>query len=151
MDLKEIRSNLTKDYELSSLNWLGIAEEMASHAIDKDNLELAELAIEIYEELDNKSLSESFLLSAMMLRAYMIGKHGVEPYHPVLDINNILHWFKSRIPRDISFSNWKELGIKDILELRKLKNRIQVIKALRNNSSIRFCDEIESLLELSLP
>jgi len=151
MDLKEIRNNLTKDSELSSLKWLAIAEQAANSAINKDSLELAELAIDIYEKLDNEYLSESFLLSAMMLRAYMINKHGIEPYHPVLDINKVLDWFKSRIPRDISFSNWKELDIKDILELRKLKNRIQVIKTLRDNKSINLCDEIERLLELSLP
>ena len=128
-----------------NFNWHGLAEAAANEArlnygdgSPVFNLTWAEIAILIYDrlaELAGELAGESFLISSMLLRAAMIAELGVIPGHPVLDIDRVINWFFHSLkmsPDEATkkAANWRNCSIEEIRELRKIKNRLNVISVL---------------------
>lgn len=82
-----------------AFNWHGLAAVAAAdahRALDRGNearaLRWAEISISIYEQLANQRHDNSFLESAIALRAAMIKALGVIADHPILNVQLILDW-----------------------------------------------------------
>src|SRR5689334_3389009 len=88
-------------------NWLGLAESTALKAREKERagspsqgLAWAQVAISVYEWMatelylleEQSSQKESCLISAMVLRTYMICRLGASPGDFVLDVRQIVDW-----------------------------------------------------------
>ncbi len=147
-------------------NWLGLAEaatfnahEGKRHDSTTPDIKWAEVATNIYDRLAaladkaKAGSGESFAISSMMLRSAMIGKLGVVPGHPVLNLNLILQWFWdsvkfSRQEVTQKAANWRSLPVGEIRELRQLKNRLKVISALADSENCVLDTEIKALLSL---
>lgn len=149
-------------------NWLGFAEVAAFEArnsgkLEEPNIEWAKIAISVYDWLAamaDDTGKNSFLLSSMNLRAYMINLFGTVSGHPVLDLNQIIKWLKDSfvfsveeasdlskmwLQKDI---NWKHQNVKTIRELRLIKNRLNVIKFLVDCEKLIPDEEINKWLSL---
>lgn len=147
-----------------NFNWHGFAEVAAQNArgnadLEKStpsNLEWAKIAILLYEylskhESDNSKI-DSYILSAMSLRAYMISLLGNVSNSPVLDSNCIYKWFFNSLlfspteALDIA-STWQNIiknkqvntfqkkpessiFLDKVRELRRIKNRLNVLKLI---------------------
>lgn len=90
---------------------------------------------------------ESCQLAAMNLRAYLIREFGTEPLHPILDSEYLVKWFLDSLNLPINqvyrqCKTYQKFGIKKITfeqlkYLRKLKNRLAVIKLLSESDQIK--------------
>lgn len=138
-------------------NWLGLAEAAAFDAESASDLSWAEVATSVYERLAaetaNSSARESLMISSMLLRAAMIAKLGPVPGHSVLDIDQIICWFcdsltLSRDSATKKAANWRECNIEEIRELRRIKNRLQVISALADSDKCVLNQELKAWLSL---
>lgn len=120
------------------------------------NLDWAKVAISIYHYLigaANPKTLASLEDSMMHLKAYCIEKCGVVANDPVLDIDQIVQWFfhnlelspeevKKKIEswrelirtpswnKVIASPDWKGLSVEDMRELRRIKNKLSVLKSL---------------------
>ncbi|GAB4296367.1 MAG: hypothetical protein Fur0025_33880 [Oscillatoriaceae cyanobacterium] len=158
---------MARDSDLpAEFNWLGLAEAAADNAYasrsyeaNTTDIKWAEIATTIYERLaaiaDKKKSGsgESLRISAMMLRAGMIDKFGVVSYHPILDINIIFQWFRQNLKLSCEevekkAANWRILPVEEIRELRKLKNRLQVISAINDSHKFGLEPDIKAWLSL---
>jgi len=139
-------------------NWLGVAEVAGTKANFNADLEWAEVAIGIYEWLasraSNESIRHSELSSAMSLRASMINKkQQTIPDHIVLDTKRIVYWFYSKlnmrydeVVREIE--NWRALPLDQIRTLRRIKNRLSIVKSLVAQGYIQPDEDLQTWLEL---
>lgn len=162
--LKNIRSG--KEAEPQEFNWLGLAEAATFNAHQNaDNqqiipaLEWAEVALIVDDLLSQKMAenqgknNDALTISSMMLRAVMISKFGVNLSHPVLNINLIKEWFreanKNLSAQEISkITNWRDLEIGKIRELRQLKNRLKVIDILAKSDQLTGETDLKDWLSL---
>lgn len=159
-----------KEHISDNFNWHGLAEVAAFRASDNLNLEWAKVAIYVYNFLaanqPNASGKESFMSSAMTLRAYMISKLCATPGDEVLDIEYLVHWFFNDLKisdKDalIQADAWKKMlaskNKKDIqnkldaeLEefriLRRIKNRLTLFKLLSESNKFSPDKEITAWL-----
>ena len=146
-------------------NWLLLADVASAKARKDENgaglfdRTWAQVAVTIYDRLSEAAeqkkpgSGESFTISAMMLRAMAIEKHGVISDDPVLDVNLILQWFwdnikESREDVENKAANWKTLPIAEIRELRQLKNRLKVIAALADSDTYVLDEELNTWLSV---
>ena len=144
--LADVDSGMQKLPE--KFNWLGFAEVAALNAHTESNLLWAEVAISVYERLAqeakdkandaSRDSADSATISAMMLRAASIAKHGSISGDRVLDVNRIISWFWdsltiSRQEAATLAAKWTELSIEKIRELRQIKNRLGVISLLADS------------------
>ncbi len=122
-----------------TVNWLGLAETAASLARSELDLDWAEIAIYIYDQLarkvDSASRRESLMYSQMNLRAFLITRLGPRTGHPVLDPRPVVDWFSQALNMSVEeakqeASHWVDLDIGRIRELRRIKNRLAPIKLL---------------------
>ena len=159
--LKGIESGKSKAPR--GFNWQGLAEAAAFNALEgspleptKPNIRWAGVAVIAYEKIAvkmNPSMTDSLIFSSMMLRANMISKFGVFAGHPVLDIDTILNWFQTHLKLSYDevsqkAQNWKKCQVQEIRELRKLKNRLQIISVLAQSEQVALTTEIYSWLAL---
>lgn len=145
-------------------NWHGLAEVAADRANrrllgEQPNLEWAEVSVAIYERLAIEDEGDSFLQSAMTLRAALILQLGAKRGHPVLDPEPIFHWFYDNLhlARDEAIkqaSTWREfgpgggVGRNELLMLRRIKNRLGVIKLMSEGTHFTPDAELAKWLEV---
>jgi hypothetical protein len=141
-------------------NWLGMAEVAAFNANSKINreksLQWAKVAISTYEYLiKNADLAgkNSFVCSLMNLRACMIIRHGTVPQDCVLDIKHVIDLFffnthMSYTEAATKATAWKDLSMRDIQELRRIKNRLSALKLLSDTGKIIPNQELKNWLHL---
>lgn len=126
-------------------NWLGLAEIATDRAFslksssDLPDLDWARAGIIIYENLANKcepqtSSQESLLISSMYIRVRIIIKVGVVAGDKLRDPQIIVDWFFSKLALSLDevkliIPKWKE-SLSNLKELRRIKNRLTVIKTL---------------------
>lgn len=146
-------------------HWHGLAEGAASRANPfkgTPNLGWAVISAEVYKKLAyeiDPGSEESYLPSAMNLRASLIQKLGVVKEHPVLDPETIVRWFYDNL--HISYeaaversAKWKESGprsglsMADVLELNRIKHRLSYIKRLVESGHLDPDEEIAKWLEI---
>jgi hypothetical protein len=140
----------------AGFNWLGLAEAAAFDAQSASDLAWAEVAITVYERLaesTNPSGRESLMLSSKMLRAAMIAKLGAVPDHPILDLDQIICWFERSLTMSYQeatekAANWRKCNPEEIRELRRIKNRLQVISVLADSDKYSLNPELKAWLEL---
>ena len=161
-----------KEHISNNFNWHGLAEVAASRASDNLNLEWAKVAIYVYNFLaanqPNATGKESFMSSAMTLRAYMISKLGATPGDEILDIEYLVNWFFNDLKisdKDalIKADAWKKMlaskNKKDIqnkldaeLEefriLRQIKSRLTLFKLLSESNKFTPDKEIADWLSI---
>lgn len=150
--LQEVKA--TSEKLPDNINWLGLAEARAFDAQVDADLESVEIAVSIYEQLAKQTPEggESFLLSAMMLRASMINKLGVHSGHSLLEVEPIILWFFKSLTLSYSEAkakakNWQSCDINEIRELRRIKNRLGVISVLAQ--AIDLDENIKNWLSLT--
>jgi hypothetical protein len=176
LDLLE--SKILFSMQLSdNFNWLGLAE-IASLKVAKNlhkkkldcALKWAENGISIYEFLSfrNDEHYDSLSLSSMRLRVNMIMALGNNPLHSVLDVEKVFSWFREKL----NFSYEEALSkaensslvlnnivqpnsniqnpddISEILELRKIKNRLNLIQALAEDKENKIPDDLKNWLSI---
>ena len=139
-------------------NWLGVAEGAGAQANLSADLGWAEVAIRIYEWLagraNDESIRHSELSSAMSLRASMMNKRRQTiPDHIVLDSQRIVHWFydELNVPYDEvvhEVGNWRALQLDQIRTLRRIKNRLSMLRSLSAKGYIRPDEGLQRWLEL---
>ena len=156
------------DHEAVSdeFNWLGLAQSSAQKARAQSDrveaLKWATIALSVYRYLatkrDVKSVSNSYELSAMSLRAAIICKFGIIIDHPVQNIQTIVTWFGERtsFERDkliLVIDKWRLLPIEQIRELRQIKNRLSVIELLMDNGYLQDEKDLQEwvILKKQLP
>jgi hypothetical protein len=109
--------------ERPGINWLGLAEGAAANTHIEGNLDWAHVAVYLYEHLANEAApasKESFILSAMRLRAFLISKYGAVPNDPILDLERITRWFFDSLQisqgeaADLADVTWKALSTEDV-------------------------------------
>lgn len=163
-------------------HWHGLAEGAAFRARGESNLtfhlpniEWAKVSTSVYDFLaenqHNPNSRDSFKLSSMMLRAFMIKKNGVVAGDPILDADQIINWFLTKL--DVSYDEalikataWREffqrgfkdssgnkkelhdIEVKEILKLRLIKNRLAVIEALAESDQFQPNEELSAWLSL---
>jgi hypothetical protein len=89
----------------------------------------------------------------MLLRTAMIAEFGSVDDHLVLDSNQIIYWFFHSLTMSLDevtqkAENWKELNIEDIRELRRIKNRLNIIVVLAESDKFMINEEIRAWLSL---
>jgi hypothetical protein len=139
-------------------NWLGVAEVASTKANLNADLGWAEVAIRIYEWLasiaSDESIRHSDLSSAMSLRASMINKkHQTIPDHIVLDSKRIVYWFYSKLNMYddevvYKIENWRALPLDQIRTLKRIKNRLSILKSLIAKGYIQPDENLQAWLEL---
>ena len=91
-----------------------------------------------------------------MLRAFMIGKYGNLPEHLLLDAAVIEHWFFQRLPMtlveaqkkcQLPLSAYKN-QVAIVRELRAIKNRLNIIKALNKDGYLLDNQELQQWVQL---
>jgi hypothetical protein len=134
--------------------WLGLGEVAYSKAFQAElpNLEWAEVAITAYENVNRYSPNgcDSCMVSAMMLRARLISTLGTRPDDEILDSQVIIDWFLEKLPMlreeaenkiKLPLKELYDRYPKDMIELRKIKNRLNVLRVLYENG-FQFDEEL---------
>lgn len=161
-----------KEHISDNFNWLGLAQVASSKASENLNLEWAKVAIYVYDFLaanqPNASGKESFMSSAMTLRAYMISKLGATPGDEVLDIEYLVNWFFDDLKisdKDalIKASAWKQIlaaknkqdiqnkldaELEEFRILRRIKSRLTLFKLLSESNKFIPDKEIADWLSI---
>jgi hypothetical protein len=123
--------------EETTFNWLGLAQVSLnsvyhSKSSKEDRLNWAKIPARVYELLSN---DHSHDVAGMMLRAYLIKNFGAVKGDQLRDPEIIYSWFNKRVEH--SFEDYcmrivplNAMPLEDLRCLRRLKNRISVLKLL---------------------
>jgi hypothetical protein len=123
-------------------NWLGLAEVAASRAVaatgSPAQLAWGRIAQAAYEQLSSRADPASryrHTEDAMRLRAELIRVQGPRSDDPLLDCDKILDWFLQNVDHPVDAikqraARWRELDPGEVLELRRLKNRLAILRRL---------------------
>jgi hypothetical protein len=146
--LMYIQGTMAKPSHKHSLfDWLGLADcaSTLSHASDKREASLlwARIAVACYDHIVASSTSPTGLsrvspeCSAMMMRVWCIATFGPQENDTLCDPMLIVHWFLANTTLSLDEAirrseQWRELPTDQIIEVRSIKNRLAVIKALDN-------------------
>jgi hypothetical protein len=159
--LKNVWSGKQKAPE--NFNWLGLAEAATSVAysdyannIKAPNIYWAEVATFIYDQLSNGAnlqKQDAYMLSSMALRAAMIEIFGEISGHPVLDLDRVINWFLDNLPMsykeaETKAASWSKCPVEDIRELRRIKNRLNIISVLAESKKCVLNEELNTWLSL---
>ena len=172
-DLLELPADAVKEWLTSvwtgdeqapeQFNWLGLADSIAFNAtsstkqgLDSADLDWACIAILIYQYLAKQSNiagRDSYLNSALNLRVFMINRFGSIPGDPVLDLEQVLQWFLDGLPLTLEdtmrkSAHWQNLDHSEILELRRIKNRLSILEHLSKDSRLKLEQDIEVWLSI---
>lgn len=168
--LENVWSGKTNIY--SEFNWLGmasVADSMMREAVRNDNkkssFDWAEISLKVYEKLaesSDESISYSNELSAMMIRVFMIDNFGEVKGNYILDSQKIIDWFYDNLDlpladaleksnkwrRLIQEKNFSELETDrdELIKVRRIKNCLNVIEALKNTGKVSLENEIQKWL-----
>ena len=143
---------------LDDFNWLGLAETLADYAREDDAtresaLAWGALAVHVYDRLARKKSesADSFEHSGNLVRAGLISKWGPIADDSLLDPRVIFRWFRERTALSLEealrdAAHWESLDIARIRELRYTKNRLGIIKFLRE-ANVEIPDDIAAWLD----
>lgn len=141
-------------------HWLGLAEAattQASFEHDREgqqDLMWALVALAAYQILMGPtSQNVSLELSMMHLRAFFIRRYRSLPGNVLLDIDQIVNWFWARLPCSFVEAQQKvhelqTLPAYDLLELRRIKNRLAVLVPLVDDHKLQPDAQLQQWLEL---
>lgn len=140
-------------------NWEGFAIVMASRAREERSVEWAQLALRAYEGLAAASEGtwNTFLYSAMNLRAWMIREFGAREGDAVLDPEPMVAWFQRTAT--LSFEEavrwcavWPEdphaVPLDMLRTLRAIKNALNVLTLLSEVGALGHHPELTAWLRL---
>lgn len=156
--LKEVASGC--DLQKDDFNWHGLAEVAGTKthlATEKAiALEWAKISLFCYEFLIENADGpvESFTESAMLLRTSLICKYGHASKDDILDVSIIESWFDNNLKFSIAeIKSYLKVPFgKDDLplmkELRKLKNKLNIIELLQKSNSTSSPEKYNGFLEL---
>lgn len=168
--LENVWSGKTKTYP--EFNWLGlasIADSMMREAVrngdKKSSFEWAEISLKVYEKLaksSDESISYSNEISAMMIRVFMIDNFGNLKGNYILDSQKIIDWFYGNLDLPLAealekSNKWRvliqeknlsqlEADRDELIKVRKIKNCLGVIEALKNTGKVSIENEIQKWL-----
>ena len=141
--------------------WLGLADSIRSKVFREEppNLEWAQIAVSIYESMNRYTPGgcEGCMLSSMMFRAKLICMLGTKQGDSILNIETIVSWFLENLPMTREEAAGKiQLPLKqladnhmdDLTALRRIKNRLAVLKTLSDRAEIQSNTEIKEWLGL---
>ncbi len=146
--------------------WHGLAEGASSKAnqvspvsSNEDKINWATIAVKIYAYMASTLhplAADSYESSAMTLRAFMIGKYGNIPGHPLLDVGIVERWFFQHLPMTLVEAQNKcplplsvyKNQIATVRELRAIKNSLNVIKALNEDGYLLDSQELQQWVQL---
>ncbi len=152
--------------------WLGLAQGAVHHTFPEDSaldFDWARVAAAIYEFLARTSPSSSrhsFLFDLMLFKARLIsdvvnltGKTAdqLATENPLLDTSEIITWFFTELTlsREEALAR-VQLGLKklwdshpdDVVELRRIKNRLRVISMLKERGKVELSGELLEWLKI---
>lgn len=156
----------------SEFNWLGLASvagSMMREAVEngdkKSSFEWAEISLKVYEKLaesSEKSISFSNEMSAMIIRIFMINNFGDLKGDYILDSQKIIDWLHGNLDlslddaleksnkwrRLIQEKNLSELETDrdELIKIRRIKNCLGVIEALKITGKVSIENEIQKWL-----
>lgn len=122
-----------------AMNWHGLAESAALHARNGvDAVTWSEIAIRTYDWLastDAEPDHSSFMSSGMLARVNRLRWCPITEAEDVARRVEILNWFRRSEPFAVSEAKaraekWRELSVPDILALRRLKNKLNIVRLL---------------------
>ena len=166
-----IHSSLAEPHIDKDFNWLGLAEVLAQEVRSTNDINkrihLAELAVNVYEWLANHGdtdHSDSNTNSAIALMIYMLSNNYVDPRHPSLGENKLskLLWNDFKFSSSEAGAIAKEfrdklkdhshpstlLKTKELRKLRKIKNKLNLIKNLPSDSKLLAEIKLKGWLEI---
>lgn len=131
----------------NDFNWLGLAEVASTNTQNNTNsmetsLAWAQIAILVYEYLSSASIQtdrNSFECSAMLVRVYCIGRFGKQKNKKIRDPQIVVDWFLSNTSISLDEAEEqakRDLSLNQILELRQIKNRLNVLKELYKDGNV---------------
>jgi hypothetical protein len=154
----------------SDFNWLGIADILAVEARNRkdtsEKIQLAELAVTIYERLakhDNPEHADSNINSVIALSVYMLANHYIDPSHSILGLGQIMKHLGEVTGISPSEANELSKGLKEKLKvraslspsdlekmevLRRIKNKLTLLKRLPSDILLKKSLNIEAWLEI---
>jgi len=156
--IRQVQTGRTSAPE--DFNWLGLAEAVTTQASFKQDLEgqqdlmWALAALAAYRILMGPtSQDDSLEVSIMHLRAFFIRRYRSLPRSMLLDIDQIVDWFWARLPCSLDEAQQKvnelqTLPADDLLELRRIKNRLAVLVPLVDDQKLQPDEELQRWLEL---
>lgn len=153
--------NKESDYPSDSNWWVGLATVLSQQSIETEvwDLERLQVAIDIHNFLgDNSSLN-----SAMLLRVSAINKLGKFSVSEAEDIQEINNYFFGRLNLSLDEAEhkaalfqeglskgdiYKHLSNDELLELRNIKSRLNIIQELKKDWISKLNPTINNWLEL---
>ena len=157
-----IEQHLESD-ECRNINWLGIAQGCATIAgspaagSEETGKQWASISVRVYRKLreieSSQGIVESLQRSEMHLRSLFVIKYGDDPHSPIFNLDSIANWFLDDVqdtPSDVhqAATVWRQLPIDDIRKLRRLKNRISVLRNLEENDFLTNYPTLQPWLKL---
>lgn len=149
--------SIVHSYGCSSheFNWLGLAELASFRAKQEFDLVWAEVATVIFECLSrhgDQATRHSYMLSAMMLRAFLIAKKGTDSNNEVLDSSLVVAWFLDNAEFSLQEATqliaWWDCdniekfvnayGRDKLTKLRRIKQRLYVLTLLPQDEVAKF-------------
>ncbi len=140
-------------------NWDLFASVTASRAGNERNLSWAHIALHVYENLARRSspeLASSFMFSAMNLRARMIMELGAREGDAILDPEFVAVWtlgfvtitLEEALRISSSPEHWKDLPPDKLLQVRRIKNALNVIELISDSGVLKKHPELEGWLRI---
>lgn len=141
----------------TGFNWLGLAEVAGYEAMRCDlttALAWARVSIAVRYRLADmmgeSSVHSGQITDAMRLRTHLINRYGAINGDPVLDCDEIFHWFLDRHADQFDHAaadagHWHDLPIERIRELRWIKGELNLLRRL-DHCTLATSDEVQRWL-----
>jgi hypothetical protein len=134
-------------------NWLGLAEAAARKGRLECDLDWALVALRSYGRwlgIIGPSARESYRVSTMSLRAYFIKRFGAEEGDELRDLTRLVDAFREGVDESAveiatRARDWERLGPPEILELRRIKDRLTPLTLLESQILVEYPDIAEWL------
>jgi len=138
-------------------NWEGFAFTTAARAREERSLSWANISLHVYGELAKsipEPLTNTFQLSGMNLRSWMIRELGARQGDPVLDPDILVQWVRDCT--QFSFEEVSRLASKDLRDipidtlraLRRIKHALGVLNNIIETPRVRDDAELQAWLRL---
>ncbi|MCP3104936.1 hypothetical protein LZ198_39330 [Myxococcus sp. K15C18031901] len=138
-------------------NWEVFAFTIATRARKERDLTWAHIALHIYEELAGRIAARptnTFWLSAMALRVWMIRELGAQQGNLVLDPDIVLRWVQKAIRLSLDEAerllsmDLRDLSLDQLLAFRDIKNALSVLSSITETPRIRDDSSLQAWLKL---